>query len=72
MADAVSQKWLDDWLDWREAERNKHRIMTLYEYRIWLIGGDAISCPTSSDSFPGGLTITGPATPYIVGRKPNE
>jgi hypothetical protein len=52
---------------WREEQRRKHRVMTWGEYAAWCRGGDAISSPSSSSAFPGGLTII-PDTPPIIGR----
>ncbi len=57
----------DEWLAWRDAEKKKHRVMTLGEYMAWSRGGDLISHPTSSNAFPGGLTILF-NTPPVIGR----
>jgi hypothetical protein len=58
---------LENWLSWRDQMRQKHRVMNLGEYRAWCFAGDAISSPTCSSSFPGGLTIT-LDKPAIIGR----
>lgn len=63
----MSQKEIDDWMTWRDAERAKHRFMTAGEYWAWCRGGDAISHPSSANAFPGGLTIDFSA-PTIIGR----
>jgi len=51
-------KTIDDWVQWCDENRRKHRVMTVGEYRAWCAGGDEISHPGSSNAFPGGLTIT--------------
>lgn len=48
---------VDEFFEWRKAERKKHRTMTMAEYQAWCRTGDAISHPCNSNSFPGGLTI---------------
>lgn len=48
---------VEKWMEWRERERRKRRTMTAREYSAWLRDGDAISSPTATDAFPGGLTI---------------
>lgn len=53
-------------MDWREIERKKHRVMTWAEYETWCHRGDAISHPSSSNAFPGGITIQ--FGPPIIGR----
>lgn len=58
---------IEEWLDWREEQRRRHRVMTYAEYMTWCRGGDAISCPSSANAFPGGLTIDF-SEPGIIGR----
>ena len=48
----------EEYFDWAECERSKHRVMTAAEYRAWCKVGDAISHPSTGNSFPGGITIT--------------
>lgn len=48
---------VEEWMEWRERERHKHRTMTSAEYYAWCFSGDVISHPSSSDAFPGGITI---------------
>lgn len=57
---------LDEWFQWRDLNRSKHRTMTLSEYAAWCRGGDAISHPSAANAFPGGLTII-LNTPPIIG-----
>lgn len=51
------QKQIDEFDAWRKRERLKHRVMTQAEYAVWRYSGDGISHPSSSNAFPGGLTI---------------
>lgn len=68
---------LDEIFAWRAAEKKKHRVMTWSQYQAWCIGGDSISHPSSTNPFPGGLTITPDDTPLpVIGktieRSPNK
>lgn len=58
---------VQQWLDWRGAQRRRRRVMTWSEYWTWAHSGDSISSCTESNPFPGGLTIkfSGPA---VVGN----
>ena len=60
-------KTLEQWFDWRDAQRKRHRVMTAGEYFAWTRGGDAISHSTEANAFPGGLTIDFRG-PNIIGR----
>lgn len=62
---------IDAWNAWREQERNKRRHMTLAEYRVWSRIGDSISDHTSTDAFPGGITIDLRPAP-IIGRTSDD
>lgn len=63
------EQQIADWFAWRETERRKHRVMTLSEYRAWIVTGDSISHPSTTDAFPGGITIQFDARPgFIFGR----
>lgn len=59
------------WLDWRDVQRSRRRVMTAGEYLAWTRGGDAISYSTDANAFPGGLTIDF-RTPAIIGRFEDE
>lgn len=48
---------MEEWMAWRGRERRKHRTMTIHEYRMWCVVGDAISYPSEGNAFPGGITI---------------
>ncbi len=48
----------EEYFDWVERERRKHRVMTAAEYSAWYKVGDAISHPSTGNAFPGGITIT--------------
>jgi len=65
----MTEMTLEEIFAWRQAEKRKHRIMTWSQYRAWIQGGDAISHPSTSNAFPGGLTIVPDDTPLpIIGR----
>jgi hypothetical protein len=61
----ASQEELDRWFAWRDGERRKHRTMTMSEYLAWERGGDILSSPIESNSFPGGLTILFESSPVL-------
>jgi hypothetical protein len=63
----IDQAKLDAWFDWRERMNNRHRTMTLGEYRAWQIGGDLISHPSNSNALRGGLTLL-LKTPPVIGK----
>lgn len=65
---------VEEWMDWRDRERRKHRLMTLHEYRMWCVVGDAISDPSTSNAFPGGLTIilAKGRDDFILGKTSND
>ena len=63
----MTDRQIDDWRAWSDAQRSKHRYMTQGEYMAWCRAGDAISSPIENCSFPGGLTIDF-NTPPIIGR----
>ncbi|WP_162918496.1 hypothetical protein [Taklimakanibacter deserti] len=63
----MSEETFEQFWKWREEMRRKHRTMTIGEYMAWCRGGDAISCPSSTDAFPGGITIL-LNTPPIIGK----
>lgn len=50
-------KEVEEFFDWRNQMRAKHRTMTIAEYRAWCHVGDLISDHRSTNAFPGGLTI---------------
>ncbi len=58
----------EEYFDWVERERSKHRVMTAAEYNAWCKVGDAISYPSTSNCFPGGITITFGPDDGIMGR----
>lgn len=58
---------IEQWLEWRKAERRKHRTMTMGEYAAWCQGGDSISHPSDANAFPGGITLV-LNTPAIIGK----
>jgi len=62
---------VEKYLKWRDEQRQRHRVMNLSEYTAWQRGGDAISCPSDSNAFPGGITIEF-CEPPIIGRFSNE
>jgi len=59
---------VEEFFKWADEQRQKHRVMTMAEYQAWLIAGDAISDHTSTNPFPGGLTIRFNKGSSIIGR----
>ena len=62
-----------EFFDWRDRQRKKHRTMTIAEYDAWCCRGDAISSPSCSNAFPGGITIIfGDRNNSILGKVSDE
>lgn len=62
-----SVKTTDEYFDWRNQQRQRHRVMTLGEYNLWCKVGDAFDDHCSTDTFRGGLTIVLDGRPPIFG-----
>lgn len=64
----------EEFFAWRNQMRQKHRVMTWAEYNSWCRSGDIISHPSTSNCFPGGLTIDfrGGRESGIMGRCVDE
>ncbi len=48
----------EEYFRWRDREHVKRRVMTAAEYGAWCKAGDALSSPSESNPFPGGLFIS--------------